>query len=800
MKEMRKRKNKTILLPSKSKGGGLRSVLILFSILFSIILLLPAATDLFSVQNLQSSFPDSRRLYDRYGTLLREAVNAEGARAKWVSREGISSLVIEATIAVEDQRFYSHRGVDVLALGRALWQDFSRGYEVSGASTITMQLVRLLFKYGHDLSGKTSQVLAALYLELYLDKESIMVQYLNRLPYGPGIVGIEAASQRFFNKPNLDLSLAEAAFLAGLPQSPSQLDPFKNFWGAKQRQEYVLKRMYETGKISRESFELALAESVNLQTEHEQLKAMHFTDYVLSLNPPPGDITTTLDLNLNNQIQRIIRDHVRAFQNQGLTNAAALVLDNRDGAILAMVGSSDYWNGEEGMVNGTLARRQPGSTLKPFSYGLAFERGFTPATVIADVETEYLGSDDKLYIPQNYSGKYYGPVLLREALGRSLNIPAVKLANAVGIDVLLKTLRLIGFSLEKETEYYGLGLTLGNGEVTLLELAQGYAMLARRGLTCKANPFLDDDLKRLVKGTPSRIFSPEICFLLTDILTDEDLRIQAFGMNNPLLLEFPMAIKTGTSDDWRDNWVIGYTEKYTIAVWAGNFKGFPMNQMSGSIGAGPLFNKIAQLVITRGSNPELPAIPIPPAGVEKIIVCKLSGNRPTQYCDHVQAVYVLKEGAPRPYCDVHRKIRIDKRTGLLASEKCPRKFVVEKVFAFLPPIYGEWQAGQGMTHPPLEYSPLSPAKGLTADALVILKPRRGDIYLIEPGYDLATQTLELSGEVDPPLSLVSWIIDGKTVARVGWPYNASWPLQKGKHSIMMANGKKKSDLVYFEVR
>lgn len=428
-----------------------RCCVLLFSVIFLPFLLIISASLVCppSAESLHGAYPDSRRIYARDGSLLREAVNKEGARAHWIDREDISEFIIRATVAAEDEHFFTHAGVNFMAALRAAVQNLRYGFHVSGASTITMQLARLLFKLPHNVMGKVYQVLYAIRLELCLDKETILVNYLNRIPYGAGVIGIETASLYYFNKSNINLSLAEAAFLAGLPQAPTKLDPFKHFEAAKKRQKYVLTRMYQTGEIDKSELELALKEIIRLESKPADLKAMHFTDYVLSLNPPTGDINTTLDISLNNQIQRIVQDHVNSLYNQGLTNAAAVVVDNKDGSIIAMVGSSDYWNPKGGMVNGVLAYRQPGSTLKPFTYALAFERGFTLATVIADIETEYVGTDDKLYIPKNFSGKYFGPVLLREALGRSLNIPAVKLANAVGVDMLLQKLHEAGFYYQK---------------------------------------------------------------------------------------------------------------------------------------------------------------------------------------------------------------------------------------------------------------------------------------------------------------------------------------------------------------
>jgi len=619
-------------------------------------------------------FPESRRILDSQGQLLREVVNRDGARAKWVELKDISPLLIEATLAVEDSRFYSHHGVDWRSVARAARQLITSGQPRSGASTITMQLARLLFHHPHSVWGKFPQIYNALRLERALSKDDILTQYLNRAYYGAGTTGIEAASRRYFGKPGLHLSLAEAALLAGLLKAPSDLNPVQNPEAAQKRQRFVLKRMLDTGRIHIKEFERACREPLNIKEHPPELAAMHFTDYVLSQNIPPGDVKTTLDSGLQEQIEELVAQHVKSLESGGLTNAAVVVLDNRDGSIRAMVGSTDYWGGDSGCVNGTISRRQPGSTLKPFTYALAFEKGFTPASVVADIETRYLGKCGTLFSPRNYSEKLYGPVLMKEALGRSLNVPAVRVANAVGIHDLLTRLRAVGFtSLDNDADFYGLGLTLGNGEVTLLELAQGYAMFARDGIPCRAksitDPDTDPDTAEMKQD--SRVFSEVTCFLITDILSDERLRIRAFGAANPLLLDFPMAIKTGTSSNWRDNWVVGYTRRYTVAVWTGDFEGNPMNQMYGAIGAGPLFHKIANLVVRRSAIPEMPTRPEPPPGVEQVVVCSLSGKTQTEHCPNCRTLYVPKTDRPRSQCRMHRLIRIDKRNGLLASERFP---------------------------------------------------------------------------------------------------------------------------------
>ncbi|MCP4213121.1 MAG: hypothetical protein GY765_00625 [bacterium] len=810
-------------------------------------------------------FSESRRILDSVGNLLREVVNRDGARARWTALDNISPLVADATLAAEDARFYSHGGIDYTSVIRALKQNLTPGGVRSGASTITMQLARLIYKLPHSAKGKLAQTYHALRLERALNKKDILTQYLNRAYYGAGTVGVEAASRRYFGKPSTHLSLAEAALLSGLPKAPSTLNPLRNPQGAKRRQRYVLKRLLDTGKIAKEDYLRALHQPLHYVRRPPKLTAMHFCDTILGMDLPAGDVLTTLDSGLQQQVETLVAQHVAGLKHGGLTNAAVVVLDNETGSVLAMVGSSDYYNPDGGSVNGTTAKRQPGSTLKPFTYALAFEEGFTPASVLADVESRYLGKEGTLFTPQNYSRKFSGPVLAGEALGRSLNVPAIRLANAVGVNDLLAKLKQAGFdSLDRDANYYGLGLTLGNGEVTLLELAQGYAAFARGGVACKAQclrrpgrrpgphkgeappgPPMQGGKKKVIgyydaapcsaNGVPrgasshpawrglwpsesppegaapprvagppeaygKRVFSEAVSFLVTDILSDQHLRIRAFGAGNPLVLDFPMAVKTGTSSNWRDNWVVGYTRKHTVAIWAGDFKGKPMNQVSGTIGAGPLFHKIANLVVRRYEKFGTPLPLKPPTDVEQIVVCSLSGKKPTGHCSNCCSVFVLKTNRPRNLCNMHQVKRIDKRNGLLASIRCPKEFAEERVYEVLPATYTHWQATHHTERPPIGYSPLCPPDGITANALVVTSPRNNDVFLLEPGYERNTQTLRLEGEVNPSLPEVVWLVDGKKTSKKSRPYDADWPMTKGRHTLQMMGGGMKSDTVHFEIR
>ncbi|MBK8011619.1 MAG: penicillin-binding protein 1C [Deltaproteobacteria bacterium] len=748
----------------------------------------------FDATELQHTFEDSVRIRDKDGDLLREVVNASGARAQWTALDEISPLVVEATLAVEDARFHQHAGVDWRSVVRAVAQNLRAGQVVSGASTLTMQLSRLVHPHPRrTLLGKLDEAVDALRMERVVSKHEILEQYLNRAPYGFGAIGVEAASLRYFGKRSNLLSLSEAALLAGLPKAPTALNPRRALEAASARRNVVLHRMLQTGKIDSSAYDRARREPVQLVAVIDEPSAMHFTDYLLSQAPKGHDIVSTLDGALQRDLESMVRAHVQTMSERGVRNAAVVVLDNRRCEIRAMVGSAGYWAGEDGSVNGAIAKRQPGSTLKPFTYALAFERGFSPASVVADVETTYGEALSEVFVPRNYSGAYSGPVLMGEALARSLNVPAIRVAQEVGTASLLERLRALGFaSLDRRAEYYGLGLTLGNGEVTLLELAQAYATLARRGRGCSAEAIVD---RAQSDGPP--VFSEATSFMVSDLLADESLRIKAFGPRNALMVGFPVSIKTGTSSNWRDNWAIGYTDRYTVAVWTGDFSGRPLQQLAGATGAGPLFARAIHRVVDEPPT----RLPTPPDALVRAEVCAMSGRRATHLCPTVRAALIPKSKRPEASCPWHREVRVDRRNGLLASEKCPKAFVQRRVFARLPPVYARWQAEAAPeSAPPTRYSPHCPKDGKVKNAVVITHPKTDEVFLLEPGYAASTQSVALEAEVDPPAASLRWLIDGREVAAAEWPYGAYWTLERGRHALVAVAGTSSSEPVEIEVR
>jgi penicillin-binding protein 1C len=527
-------------------------------------------------------------LLDRNGIPLRETRVAERFSHE-LALEEVPGHVLDAILAAEDKRFYSHHGIDWLATGRAAFAGLTHGRIISGASTITQQLVKISQRRPRTFRAKIIESITALRLEKSWSKEQILCAYLNRLDFGNLNLGLAAAADYYFGKPVSDLSDAEAAFLAGLPRNPRKLNPHVALEAARRRQITVLERMQSNHRLDRARYDRAVTEPLALRPPQRRFRAPHFVEMVLRQLPekPAAEVRTTLDLRLNDQVDTILRERIAQLREQNVRNAAAVVIENSTGNVIALVGSENYFEPGSGQVNGAWAARSAGSALKPFTYLLALERGATPATMVADVRTSF-PADGGFYRPENYNRRCYGPVRYRTALASSLNIPAVKVLLAAGGPAALhERLGAVGLTtLDRPAEIYGLGLTLGNCEARLLEMTNAYASLARLG---EFQPW------RVTGGNvtaPRRYSRSELVWQIADILSDNSARTLAFGMNSALRFDYPVACKTGTSTDFRDNWTIGFTPEFSVGVWAGNFDGSPMREVSGVTGAGPILHAI----------------------------------------------------------------------------------------------------------------------------------------------------------------------------------------------------------------
>jgi penicillin-binding protein 1C len=699
-------------------------------------------------------------LVDRAGLPLRRTRAEDGSLKRWIPLADVDPDLIAAFLAVEDRRFHEHHGVDPRALARAAISDLHAGRVVAGGSTITMQLARLLRPIGRTWTGKAAQVLWALRLERHLSKAAILEQYLNRVPLGQGTIGVEAAAALYFGADAGELSLGQAALLAGLARAPSGDNPLVSRTRARARRTAALERLVATGYATGAMAARADVEAELAPGAAERFLAPHFTTRVAAWRErmggdASGTVRTSLDLPLQLALEAEVRHTIETLHDRGASQAAAVVLDNATGEVLAWIGSPDFWADTAGQVDMVTSPRQPGSALKPFLYALAFDRGYSPAAILPDVERVYQTSTGP-YHPRNYDRRFHGPVRAREALASSYNLPAVELANRLGPGSLLQMLRKAGFvSLDRSAEYYGLGLALGNGDVTLLELANGYRALGNAGVW---RPW------RWTAALPSesvepgrRIATATSAALVLDILEDPVARIPGFGVETPLDFPFPVAAKTGTSRHFTDNWAVGVAGGFTVAVWVGNFSGRPMDGVSGVSGAGPLLHR-AMLATAARHDPGV--LPTPEqAGAIAVSICRLSGLRASARCP-TATEWFAPGTAPTSQCDWHRA------EGTV-----------------LPATYAEWAQQGGVATAVREGEPQR--SRIPADSAVgfrILSPQEGDVYHVPAGVDSRYATVALRAAGEASGRPVRWFVDGR-------PYRGSrWVLERGSHRIRARDG------------
>lgn len=572
----------------------------------------------------QRDIPTSTKIFDRQGKLLYEIYDDQNRTP--VKLSDIPAPVKMATIAIEDREFYSHQGISFKGIFRSLLHDLNNGYALEGGSTITQQLIRsAVLTPEKTLSRKVKEAALSLWAEEIYSKDQILEMYLNQVPYGGTAWGIEAASQTYFGKSVKELTLPEAALLAGLPAAPTLYSPFGAHPElAKQRQVEVLNQMVSAGYLKKEDAQKAAAEPLRFRRPVVPIAAPHFVMYVRQLlEQQYGEravergglrVITTLDLSLQEMAQRIVSDNIDKLHSLKVGNGAALITDPQTGEILAMVGSSDYFNSDnDGNVNLTLALRQPGSSIKVVNYAAALQKGFTAASILNDTPVAYGAPGEAVYSPVNYDGRFHGNVPLRVALASSYNIPAVRTLAAIGVDTMISQGKLMGIENWDENRQYGLSLTLGGGEVTMLDMATVYDTLANKGIRRKLTPFISvtnwrgEVLSPAVNNDPVYALPPGVAYILSSILSDNTARTPAFGPNSALLIPAKtVAVKTGTSDNKKDNWTIGFTPNYTVSVWVGNNDGSPMDPQltSGVTGAAPIWHDIMTALIA--NQPDKP--------------------------------------------------------------------------------------------------------------------------------------------------------------------------------------------------
>ncbi len=774
------------------------------------------------------------RILDRQGLLLYEVADPARGNYRPIPMTAMPLACRQAIVAAEDSRFYHHPGVDLPSILRAAWSNWRAGGVVQGGSTLTQQLARLLLldeseRYEQSLRRKLREAVLAWRLERRFGKDEILTLYLNHVYFGHFAVGLEAAAQSYFGHHAAELDLAQCALLAGLPQAPAVYNPVEHMEAARQRQRYVLARMVEAGFIDRTTAARAAAEPLTLAPTPFPIEAPHFVFYVYGqleeaigrerLRQGGLTVYTTLDLPLNRHAERIIRHRLAELNRPGpdggrqrrAENAALVALDPATGALLALVGSPDYFDARiAGAVNAALTLRQPGSAIKPLTYAIALDpklsaaagrRPFTPATILADVPSRFLTREGTYYEPLNYDLTFHGPVSVRMALANSYNVPAVHTLAVIGVAALVEQARRHGITTLARPEDHGLALTLGGGEVRLLELTTAYAPFVTGGRTLQpiAIARIEDIQGRLLfaAGVDGPVFNPEgwplpvvgerplvldprTAYLITDILSDNDARSRSFGFSSPLRLDRPAAAKTGTTTDWRDNWTIGYTPDLLTGVWVGNADNTPMYGVGGIDGAAPIWHDF--MTVAHRGRP-VRSFARPPGLVERTI-CLPSGLLPSPACPQVGRERFIAGTEPDRPDDQYRIIAVDGRTGRPATAETPATAVVYRVAWAPPPALRDWARQQGMLL--LADDSAAPTTINAQPMLQIVSPEPNAVYVWDERLPPDVQRLQLavSYHGQDALSAVTYLLDDAVaLTATDWPWTAWWLPTSGEHRL-----------------
>lgn len=725
-------------------------------------------------------------VYDRNGAPMRIILPSDGKVRIPIKLDELPSEVVRAVITSEDRWFWRHPGVNPVAIARAAWSNVRARRRVSGASTIPMQIARMAQPKSRSIGGKAIEALRAVQLTMHHSKRELLEDYLNMAPYGGNVEGIGAASMVYFGKEPSQLSIGEIAFLTTLPRSPNRYDPLRDHDAATRARDRVLRQLRDRGAFSTAEIASAMRQPLPRARRKAPFLAPHFCDYAVHEAAGRTRVFTTLDPRIQRIAEQQVAARIAALRAYGVEQTAVVVIDVKTRDVVAMVGSASFFDkARDGEVNGAIARRSPGSTLKPFLYAKAFDDGLLiPDAYVLDIPTDYAG-----YVPENYDGTYRGRVTVRDALVQSLNAPAVHVLREERVDDFVALLRKGGLeSLDRDPKQYGLPLILGSGEVRLVDLTNLYATLANGGV--------HEDVQVLKHDTAlstqhAALFSRESVALVTAILTE--LRRPDMPRAWSLTANAPsVAWKTGTSYGHRDAWSVGYSEHYAIGVWSGNFDGHGVKGMSGSEFASPLLFDLFRAIDPDGATPRRESPPT-------IEVCALSRQLPTEFCrDRVRVPYLT--GRTRLHaCDMHRPLFVDAKSGERLAGDCiesrPHQRVVATAY---PPELVAWWRAQGQPFeelPPLSSACTDVAAGAPPR---ITSPDGATPYRLRRDAPAEFQEIVLTAQTSDAAQLY-WFEDGILIASGDASRKMFLRPTRGTHQMVVVDDSGRSDVVRFRV-
>jgi penicillin-binding protein 1C len=760
----------------------------------------------------------STQIMDRQGRVLYEilAASETGGRHITIPLSDIPAHCINATLATEDAGFYAHPGVDLGGVIRAAWATIRGDSFVPGGSTITQQVARnLLFdpeqRAERSLTRKLREMILALRLSSAYSKDAVLALYLNQSYFGNLAYGIEAAARAYFGKSASALALGECALLAGLLQAPIAYDPLTDLAAARGRQAVVLGLMAANGFISESDAALAESEPLQFAASPFPIEAPHAVmaairqlerDHPAALAAGGLRVTTSIDLDWTRAAERLTNAALDGLNHPGdparppanANNAALVALDPHTGQILVLLGSPDYFDESiDGAVNAALAPRQPGSTLKPFTYAAALDPmrpdAWTAGTTLLDVRTPFVTRRLESYTPLNYGLVEHGAVSMREALASSLNIPAVVALDHVGIGAMIELAANAGLTSLAQNTNLDLAVTLGGGEVRLLDLVQAYSIFPNGGTRVDPTLILrieDAEGREVYQWRAStaqpRVIDARVAWLITDMLSDDEARIMGFGRNSALNIGRPAAAKTGTTTDHRDNWIVGYTPNLVVGVWVGNADNTPMQDVTGVSGAAPIWNRFMRAVLV--GQPEIDFAR--PAGLSQTAICIPSGLLPTPRCPRTRLEWYIDGTAPRAADDWYQSVVLDRATGWVADENTPPERRVERIYAVYPPAARAWAIRAGIAQPPV-----GAIQTVSADVnsdIRLLAPDPYTVYELSPLLPRESQRIRLSAAAPADTARVTYELDGaiigSAVSSTSAPFALWWTLEVGDHTLI----------------
>lgn len=779
--------------------------------------------DLPDVTALGQTVPSpSIRIVDRNGRPLYDVIDQENGRQTILPLADIPLPLRQATIATEDKTFYSNPGVDLLGILRAIWTNTQEGEIVSGGSTITQQVVRNLLLSSDErteitIRRKVREMALAWQITRTYEKDDILALYLNQSYYGGLAYGVEAAARTFFGKSATDLTLAESALIAGLPQAPALYNPLINPEAAKTRQEVVLGLLLRQGNITQEQHDLAVREPLAYATTPYPVLAPHFVMMVQQeldelLTPEllhdSGGLTvyTTLDLDWQLAAEEIVQEQIDLLNNprdgsatHAARNAAVVALHPQTGEVMALVGNVNYFDEDhQGAINMALMPRQPGSALKPIVYasGMNPQRAlpFTPATRFHDVRTVFITHENDPYVPVNFSRTEHGPVLLRQALASSLNIPAVIALDNVGVETAMRQATLMGIGTLGEPDEYDLSFALGGGPVRLFDLTTAYAAFANGGLRITPQLILrvtdaeEQILHQIAPAAPVRVMDERVAWLISDMLSDDEARVLSFGQNSILNIGRTAAVKTGTTNDFHDNWTVGYSPDVVVGVWVGNANNTPMFNVTGVSGAGPIWHMVMRSVLA--STPDKPFQQ--PEGLTQVEVCALSGLLPSADCPFRRLEWFVAGTEPVEVDSFYEVVSLDRQTGLLANEATSDDQVIQQYALNLPTELHPWARSVGLLLLDDLLVTSAAEEAIAAAPIRLISPDPNTTYRLTTAVPAEVQQLPVQVVGGAGWHTITiWLDDAPWQTLSAPPYKTWWTLTPGIHT-MWAEGENKN--------